>query len=156
MYAPIHVLHGMIDNLVGVLTCQSFVRQQSICVQSGSRFDMLFNFRLQRIFPAIRDYYRANLSTTFKNSHDCGFIFAARSCDAALLYIKVHISRFATDERFIGFNLARSAISRTTQLPERTNLCRQSNTMQHEPCCFLRNAQVAGNLIGANSVLAIN
>src|SRR6266568_316603 len=62
MDAAIHVLHGVIDNLMRVIALQSFVGKQCVGVQGRTSFDLFSHFRLQfflfrlvitlvRIFP---------------------------------------------------------------------------------------------------------
>src|SRR5438067_639246 len=83
VYAAIHVLSGMIDNLVRVVSCQSFIGKQSVSIESHTRFYVLANFRLQCALAAIRNDGSANLSAALHDSHDCGFIFPASSGNPA-------------------------------------------------------------------------
>jgi hypothetical protein len=52
-------------------------------------------------------------------------------------------------ESFIRFNVA-------GQLGECAVLHGQANTMEHEPCGFLSHLKVAGDLVGTDSVLAVD
>src|ERR1035437_2423995 len=75
--APVHVLHGMIDNLVRVFTLKSFIGEQGISVESRASFDVLSDFRLQFFFLAAGNHSSADLSATFENTHDSGFVLSA-------------------------------------------------------------------------------
>ena len=41
MNATVHVLDGVIDNLVGVVSREPFVREKGVSVESRASFDML-------------------------------------------------------------------------------------------------------------------
>src|ERR1035437_8223599 len=83
MNAPVHVLHGMIDDLVRVFALESFVGKQGIGVEGRASFDVLSDFRLQFFFLTAGNHSSADLSATFENAHDGGFIFPACACDTA-------------------------------------------------------------------------
>jgi len=106
MYAAIDVLHGMIDNLVRVVGCESFVGQQSIGIECRASLYVLANLRLQFMSLAVWYDCGPNLSAPLKDSHDGGFVFGASASDSALALTQMHIAGFAADERFINFDLS--------------------------------------------------
>lgn len=61
----------------------------------------------------------------------------------------MHVAGLAADKGFINFDLA-------AQLPCRTVLQSQTTAMHHEPCGLLGDAKCTGDLIGTNSILAVN
>ena len=46
MDATVNVLHCMVYDLMRVFSSESFIRKQSVSVESRARLDVLFNFRL--------------------------------------------------------------------------------------------------------------
>src|SRR2546427_11462186 len=152
VYAAIHVLSGMIYNLVRVIGCESFIREQGISVECCASFDMLAYFRLQCAPAAIRYNHGAKFPAALHNPHGCGFILPASSGDPALTFAQVHIACFPADEGFIYFYFAAIAAEFA---PEEFILQGQTNAMQHEPSGLLRQSQIAGNFIATDSVLAI-
>jgi len=63
--------------------------------------------------------------------------------------VPVNVAGFATNEGFVGFNFAGEQSEPTFSQSE-------AKTMSHEPSGLLGYAQVASELTGANSILAIN
>src|SRR5205085_2456359 len=94
MYATIHVLSRMVNNLVRVIGCQSFIREQGISVESRSSFDVLAYFSLQCALAATRNNGSANLSSALHDSHNCGLVLSASSGNAALTFAQVHVPSF--------------------------------------------------------------
>lgn len=64
--------------------------------------------------------------------------------------------RFAADESLVGFHDC-SRLRTTTKFATRELALPQgrANPLQHEPCRLLRNAEIAGKFVRANTVLAI-
>ena len=152
VYAAIYVLNGMIDNLMRVIRRQSFVGKQGIRVQSRASRDMLANLRLQFMFLAVRYDGGANLPAAFQDSHDCGLVFGACASDSALTFGDVHVSRLATDERFIYFDFHAT----TAELrPEEIVLHDLADSLEHEPCRLLMNPQRLPEFVTADAVLAV-
>src|SRR5665213_951626 len=58
----INVLNRVIYDLMSVFSGKTFIGQQSIGVESRSRFDMLADFRLESLLLAVRDDRCANCS----------------------------------------------------------------------------------------------
>jgi hypothetical protein len=99
------------------------------------------------------------LGTTFKTTWEClsgvvrskttlhsGFLESRMADTCALIF--VHVSRLSTDIGFVCFNSA-------GELSSDSFLHRETNTLQHEPRGFLRDAEATVKLVRANPVLAI-
>src|SRR5713101_1814397 len=150
MDAAIHVLHGVIDNLMRVIAFQSFVGKQCVGVQGRTSFDMFSHFCLQFFLFAACNNAGANLSTALKNSHDGSLIFAACACNPALAFADVHIARLATDESLVRLNFGTGA----TDLDEGFGLYGETNAVHHEPSRLLGNAEISAYFVAANPILA--
>lgn len=61
----------------------------------------------------------------------------------------MHVARLASDEGFVHFD---SAATGDTNLQHRAILHGLADTMEHEPCRFLSDAQSAGKFTGTNTV----
>ena len=97
---------------------------------------------------AVADYSSANLAAAFQSAEHDGFVFAASTSDAALLFVEMHVASLSADESFVNFNV-------TAELAEGFILHNETDSMQHEPCAFLMNFHILGNLATADSVLAV-
>src|SRR5581483_11243265 len=64
----------------------------------------------------------------------------------------VHVLDASTHEGFVYFDSA----STVADLPNGFVLHGETNAVEHEPCSLLRDLQVAGNFVAANTVLAIS
>ena len=128
--------NGVIYNLVRVIGCEFFIREQGIGVERGSSSDVLAYFVLQYLAAAARNHAGANLAATFQDADHCGLILAASSGNPALPFADVHVPSLATDESLIHFNF--TAELRT----EKFILHRKTNTLQHEPCRLLGDLHV--------------
>ena len=106
VYAAIYVLHGVIHDLVCIVTRQTFIRKQRISVKGRTSLDMLSDFGLQCPFATIWYNGRTDLSATLQNSHDCGFVLRPGPGDSTLSFAYVHVPRLAADKRFIGLYFA--------------------------------------------------
>src|SRR5437868_4002970 len=153
VYAAIYILRSVIYNLVSVISRQTLVGLEGIGVQGRTCLDMLANLSLQRSTAAIRNDSSSNLSTTFHDAHDCGFVLSAISGDAALPLAQVDIPCFAADESLINFDFA---AVRSKFAAEEAVLQSESDAVEHEPCRLLSNLQIAGDFVAADSVLAVD
>ena len=70
------------------------------------------------------------------------------ACDFGLALIGVHVPRLAANERLVGFDLA-------GELVERSGVHCVPDALKHEPRGPLHDAQVTGDLVGTDAVLAI-
>src|SRR5215472_11191675 len=122
--------------------------QQGIAVERRPFLNVLFGFGLQSAFLPVLRNGRSDFSKTLHYSDDYGFVFTASSGDAPLTLSDVHVSRFTADEGFINFNFS-------TQFADGSVLQGEPNTVKHEPCGFLGDLQIAGDLVRTHATLAV-
>src|SRR5208337_4442409 len=149
VYAAIYVLSRVVNDLMSVFTCQSFVGHEGIGIESRASSNVLAYFLLQYLAAAIRNHAGADLATTLQDSDHCGFVLPASAGNPALTFTNVHVPCFATDESLIDFDLA--VQFGTEELISHS----KANPMQHEPCRLLGNLHVTRNLVARDAVLAI-
>ena len=106
MDVAIHIFNCVIDDGVIVLRIQTLVRRQFIGENRGSSFHMLTHLLLELGATAILNDHGADFSATLQYAHDHGFIFSASASDDARTFAAVHVSRLATDESFVDFDVA--------------------------------------------------
>jgi len=100
----------------------------------------------------VSSHFGSHLAATFQHPVYNGFrpVFLAHShFDPAIL---VHVPSLAADEGFVHFNLCSGA---TYLRSKEIVLHGQTNPLQHEPRRLLAYLQIAGDLVGTNSVLAV-
>src|SRR5438045_608757 len=95
VYAAIHVLRSVVNNLVRIVGRQSFIGQQGVSVESRASFNVLANLSLQGTLAAIWHDGCANLSATFHDSNNSGFVLTASSGNPPLTLAQVHVPRLA-------------------------------------------------------------
>jgi hypothetical protein len=83
-----------------------------------------------------------------EDTHHNRFTGPARARDLCLLVL-VHVSGEAADKRFVCLKL-------TSHFLECSCPHRKSDAMEHKPCGFLRDTQVACYLVAAHAILAIH
>src|ERR1035438_9689844 len=145
---PIDIFLGMVDDLMSVVLSQPVVRLERIRIQRRPSFDVLFHASMESLFLPVINYHSANLAATFQRTEHNGFVFAASTSDAALTFVEMHVTSLAADESFIDLDF-------TAELTKGFILQSQTNAMQHEPCGFLSDTEIAGQFAGANAVLAV-
>src|SRR5205814_10622211 len=74
VYATIHVLRGMVNNLVRVIGCQSIIGHERIGVESRASSDVLAYFILQYGLATVGNNGSANLSATFQDADNGSLI----------------------------------------------------------------------------------
>src|SRR5579863_617609 len=148
MYGSVHVGDRVIDDLVRVAPFQSFIGKQFIGIQCRPRFDTLLDFGLQGLFLPVLDYNGLDFPAPLNKAYNQRFVFPARAGNSTAALGDVHVAGLAADESFIDLDLA-------AQLRRRAVLHGAANPMEHKPRRLLRNLQVAGDFIRANSVLAV-
>ena len=148
MNATVNVLDSVIDNAMGVCSGKALIGEQGVSVESGTRFDMLFDFSLQCRLAAIRNHGRANLATTLQDAHDSRLVLRARACDAPRPLVDVHVAGLAPDESFVSLDFAR-------ELDGRVVMHDGTNAVEHEPCRLLRHTDGAMEFVAGNTVLAV-
>src|SRR5208337_1135242 len=145
----VDVLHGMVNHLMRIIPFEAIVEKQSISIERCASFDMLLDFRLKRLFLAIRNHDSAHLPATLQDAHDSGFVFSASPGNPALALCDVHVAGLASDEGFVGFHFAGEFLGRLTMKGK-------ANAVHHMPCRLLRYAKVAAHFVAADAVLAIH
>ena len=85
MDAPANVFDCMIHNLVRVVPGQTFVGEQSVSVESSSRFNVGANLRLESSFLAVGYYDSFDLAAALKDAHNSDLMLGAGASDAACL-----------------------------------------------------------------------
>ncbi len=86
-------------------------------------------------------------SCPFQDTLHGGFLESGVSDTRSLIF--VHISSLSADVGFVRFNSA-GGFSRDSFLH------RKANALQHEPCCFLGDAETAVKFVRTNPVLAVS
>src|SRR5438552_19035007 len=71
---PVHVLNGVIHNLMRILAFKAAVGQQGVGIECSTSLNMLLNFPLQCALAAIRHYHGADFPAALKDAHNSGFI----------------------------------------------------------------------------------
>src|ERR1022692_588457 len=98
MNLPVNVAMGMVDNLMRIVCCQSFIREQGVTVERSPGDYVLSDFVLQYCLATIRNNYRVNQPATFQDAHNGSLIASASTSDAAFAFADVHVAGFAADE----------------------------------------------------------
>src|SRR5262245_54594658 len=140
MHVPIDIGDGMIHNLMRVFSSESAVGKQGVTVQRRSYLDVLANFRLNRLFLAVRNYLGAHFAASFKNAHDWNLVMTTSAGDTALTLRDVHVACFTADEGFIDFDVARK------HLVERSLMKSKTNPVGQVPCGLLPDAEMPRDL----------
>ena len=109
---------------------------------------MFADFRLNVFLPACGNDRRADTSLTLQHSHNDHLAFGTTATNALFPFAGVHVASFSANEGFVSFNL--SAEQNACAL-----LHRPADTLEHEPCGFLRYLHVAGDLVGTDAILAV-
>jgi hypothetical protein len=145
---PVHVLNGVIDDLVLKGIFEPVVGFQFVGKDSRACFDVLTDIFLKFLFASVVHNESPNVSAALHHAHHDGFIFAASAGDDALAFRLVHVARLTADEGLIDFHFTR-------QLAAVLALLRESNPVQHEPSGFLSDTKRPRNFATADAVLAI-
>lgn len=153
---PVNVRLRVIDDVVGVVGRESLIREVGVGVDGRSGFDVLPDVwlhlsLLKAVQPLQPDAALALLRVPLQQPHDGDLTDhrAALSQIEPLPFARVHVAGFAADEGFVDFDGA-------AELVEGLRLNRHPEPVQHEPCGFLGNAQVAGDFVAADAVLAVH
>src|ERR1019366_2053466 len=97
----------------------------------------------------VRYDFGNDLAAALQNPHDGDFVFAASAGNVDGALVLVHVPRLASDEGFVGFNLA----GKFVETPHSES---KANPVIHEPCRLLGNANGPVNLVAADSVFAVH
>src|SRR6185437_50679 len=153
MYAAPDVFDRMIYHLMLVIFIQSRIGLKRIGVESRASLDVFTNERLQiRLAPFV-DNLRANSSAALNKSNYHGFVLVYAASEFRLAAL-VHVPRFAADEGFIHFNF--TSRPRAKFAARETVLQSRAQTLKHEPCGLLSDAESPRHLRAAHDVLAID
>jgi hypothetical protein len=138
----------MIDNLVSVLI-EAIVGLQRIRVEFRTRLNVLSNFLVDVVLSSCVHNGRAYLSgfAAEQSEHD-GLAIRSASANLLLTPVLVHVPSLAADQRLIRLNRARHPV-------DASGVHRVPDPLQHEPSSLLRYLQIAGNLVTADSILAV-
>src|SRR6185437_7767662 len=150
VYAAIHVLSGVVNYLMRVIACESFIREQRISVESRASSHMLAYFFLQNFLATARNHAGANLSATLQYADNGGFVFGSSSSNAPLALTDVHVPRFAADESFIHFDFSGEFATKEIILHGKPD------AMKHEPRRLLSYFDIPRNLVTADSIFAVS
>lgn len=91
----------------------------------------------------------SHFAVTFKQAHDCDFADSSRANSLGFLPALVHEPRGSADVGFVGLNVVLQSV-------ERLVLQGQPDAMIHEPCGLLGDMEIAANLVGTDTVLAVD
>ena len=151
----INVALGVVDDLVRVVSVESFVGQQEIGVDCGPGSDMLPDVSLEGLLSDVRNHVGPNLgdavlAVAVEQSHDRDLSGdAAATLDVqALPLARVHVPGLAPDVGLVGLDGA-------AELAAGFVLQRETETREHEPGGLLGYAQVPSQFVAADPVLAV-
>src|SRR5438552_9780815 len=153
VYATAYILAGVVNHLMRVFSCETFIGLEGIGVERSASSDMPAYFFLQHSFATAGNYSGANLSATFQDTHNRSLVFRASTSDTALALANVHVPSLAADEGFVYFYFA--AVGAQLGAEELILHCK-ANPLQHEPSGLLAHLDVTRNLVTAHTVLAIS
>src|ERR1700722_9790304 len=148
MNVAVHVLDGMINDLMPIIICQAVIRLKSVGEQRRANSYVLTDMFVQFMLTARWDRESAHLATTFHHSESDGFILSSLTGNDTCAALAVHVSRFAADKGLIDLYLA-------TQLCGGLVLHDFADAVQHEPSGLLGDTQVAGDLTSTNTIAAV-
>lgn len=92
MYVAVHVLYGVIHDLVSMFPFQPVIGQKEIGVQSATGFAVLSKFSMDSFLLAIFDHNGANFTAPFNDTEDRSLVFPASASDAPFAFRDVHIT----------------------------------------------------------------
>jgi len=112
----LHILHGMIYDLVKVLFTQTLIRFQGIGEQFRSSFHVGFDVGLENVLLTAIDYGSPHGAATFQHANHHRLVLAASPGDLASLDVLVHVPGFLADERLIDFDTASRLVEQRSGL----------------------------------------
>src|SRR5260370_1171503 len=95
VYAAIYVLSGMVNDLMRVVRCQSFIGHERIAVESRASSYMLAYFLLQYSLATAGNNGSANLPAALQDAHDGSLVLRARASDSPLALTHLQIAFLA-------------------------------------------------------------
>jgi hypothetical protein len=148
---PIHVRNRMVDDLVSIFGFKIIVGRKFVGKENRGCIYVLPNFSMHGGLAAIAGNRCANFSTAFQEADYKGFITSTSPLNLALSDILVHVPRKAADESFVYLNNLFTA----ADFHKRTALHSKSDSVEHEPCGFLSDANSPTELIRTYSILTV-
>ena len=71
--------------------------------------------------------------------------------DSPMVNVGVHVASLSADESFVNFDFA----SASAKFQKRLSLHRETDSVKHEPCGLLSDAERTVDFVGANTIFAI-
>src|ERR1044072_5027778 len=155
MDAPLGIGLRMIDDLMAVVLGHVAVGRQLVGEQLGAGSDVRVHHASDRSLAAVGYHARAHLrravvaNVPLEQPDNRDLAHRPATLNHLLAAILVHEPRGAADESLVGFNLAVHRV-------EAAVLQREPDAMVHEPRALLSHTSGAGELVGANTVLAVD
>ena len=150
---PIHVRHSMVDNLVPKsLVIESLIGHKIVGINRTALFHVRKDFWLKMMSAATgNDGCTYFFCLAVEDSDNWHLASDATASDQTATASLVHVACGTADECFVHFYF----MPATAKFHEGFFLHCQTDAMQHEPCGLLGDAEIAGNLIRANAILAV-
>jgi hypothetical protein len=153
MYATLCVFLRMVNHVVNVVAVYVLVANPCIGEHLATGLNVVANLFVQARRSHIAQHLGADaadliLAVALKQAHDRDFSRSAGSFDYGLATILVHEPREATYKSFVSLYL-------TFHFLEAASLHREPDAMVHEPRGFLRNVEIARDLVAADSILTV-
>jgi hypothetical protein len=147
----VNVLFGVIYYAMSVVLCEPIIGLQRIAVESRTSSNVVSDLILNRFLFAIGNDCESNFTTALQHSHNDSLILPASSSDPAFADIDVHVAGFSTDKSLVYFD----GFPFAAEFQERLALHGETDTVHHEPCRLLSDAESAAYFIGTNPVFAV-
>src|SRR5580704_1535712 len=154
VYLPFDIGLGMVHNVMHEPIADFGVSVPLIGVDRGTTLDRGQNFLLQGFTLDVGNHLGANLANVaVQHSHHNGLALRSGNHVVTSTLGFVHVLERSANKRFVHFDRARFS---SAQLGEGAIPQGEAQTVQDEPCRLLSNADSFGNLVGRNTVLAVN
>jgi hypothetical protein len=149
VHLPFHIALSMIDNLMDVFFVESPVRVAIIGREIRAVLDVIFHHRMHSGFRSVLNDLSADFAsrpTLFKASDD-DLIVPSHLVQFGA-FVSVHETGLTADEGFVNFDVP-------LHFSPVIILHCQSDSVKHEPCRLLSDANCTMNLIRGNAILAV-
>ena len=147
MDLAVNIFFSMIDNVMHVLFVKPFIRRPAIREYMRSLADVSLDVILKRLLIGVSNNHRSDFAMTREQAHNGNLADSATALDSLLAFPLVHVPRFAADVRFVNLDVAGHF------LEKRSSLHRETDSLQHEPCSLLRDANRTMDFIATDSIL---
>src|SRR5439155_26352601 len=115
MHATVYILAGVVNHLMRVFSCETFIGLEGIGVERSAGSDMPAYFFLQHSFATAGNYTGANLSATFQDTNNRSLVFRASTSDTALALANVHLPSLRAVAGFVYFYFATATAQLTAE-----------------------------------------